>query len=459
MAKGCRPLDVFSVFERVERERSQSKKLALLKGLKGACRVEAEKLLELALDPHVKFYVSEQTLRRLPCPAKASNPGLSFEELYALLGELQKPSYTLKERLELVEALLKKAKSPLECKWVLRLIAKNPRLGVGEELLKRVFPAMSIYEAKPERIKVMLGYDVWQVEDKLEGLIKSHPEWSIEPKYDGLRCLCFVKALKDDVDVRCYSRNGRRLVQAEGLLIEDALLLAKKEGEFVLDGELYAKNWQSTISALFTRKNVNPELLKNVRYFVFDVLSPEEALKGSSVPYKERRKRLKKLLASKRLRRIVEVPFKVRAFKSANEFLKTVKEEANAAIKSGLEGVMAKAWDAPYVPKRSLYWIKVKALKTVDVKVVGVDREGAKEGEIKALIVLYKGKKVRVGSGLSKELRRCLYEHPEDVIGMVVEVAYQEETPDGSLRFPRLVRIRFDKSPKKRFKCLDKVAL
>jgi bifunctional non-homologous end joining protein LigD len=139
-----------------------------------------------------------------------------------------------------------------------------------------------------------------------------------------------------------------------------------------------------------------------------------------------------------------------------------------------LEGVVAKRLASPYRPgARSPDWIKVKNDLTGDF-VVGGWRPGARQ--IGALLVgvpapggglTYRG---RVGSGISvaaerdllaalrplvtragpfgesiprEDSRTATWVRPE----AVVEVKFGERTGDGRLRFPRLLRLRPDKTP------------
>jgi len=144
-----------------------------------------------------------------------------------------------------------------------------------------------------------------------------------------------------------------------------------------------------------------------------------------------------------------------------------------ACAEHGLEGVVAKRLVAPYRPgTRSPDWVKVKNEQTADY-VVGGWRPGART--IGALLVgvpggdalVYRG---RVGSGISaaaerdllaalrplvtptspfaasiprEDARTAIWVRPE----VVVEVRFGERTRDDRLRFPRLLRLRPDKTP------------
>ena len=55
------------------------------------------------------------------------------------------------------------------------------------------------------------------------------------------------------------------------------------------------------------------------------------------------------------------------------------------------------------------------------------------------------GVNVQVGSGLTDVLREQIWKDKELFIGRIIEVRYQEVTPDGSLRFPTFVCFRNDR--------------
>ena len=71
--------------------------------------------------------------------------------------------------------------------------------------------------------------------------------------------------------------------------------------------------------------------------------------------------------------------------------------------------------------------------------------EEAIANRITELKSIFKGVKVQVGSGFSDILREKIWNTPEAFLGRTIEVRYQEETPDGSLRFPTFVCFRNDR--------------
>lgn len=143
------------------------------------------------------------------------------------------------------------------------------------------------------------------------------------------------------------------------------------------------------------------------------------------------------------------------------------------AIKSGLEGVMAKRLDSPYIPgKRSGYWKKIRGTKSAELAICGWEK-GEGKRELGSLILAgyldgqwyYNGK---VGTGISRQEEIMLLEKlmklavlepvfppprgefkspnwvkPE----LVCEVNYLEISNENRLRHPSYKGLRYDKNP------------
>jgi bifunctional non-homologous end joining protein LigD len=146
-----------------------------------------------------------------------------------------------------------------------------------------------------------------------------------------------------------------------------------------------------------------------------------------------------------------------------------------ASRAQGLEGIVAKRLDCPYVPgRRSNGWVKVKNKKTTDVVVGGwMPGEGGRAGRLGALVVgFYEDGELRyagrAGSGFTEsELRRVQalldararddspfaggpkppkqvrFVEPE----LIASVEYSEMTNDGTLRHPVYKGLRDDIAP------------
>ena len=90
--------------------------------------------------------------------------------------------------------------------------------------------------------------------------------------------------------------------------------------------------------------------------------------------------------------------------------------------------------------------MKLKAFHDVDLPIEQLlEGTGKHSGKLGSVVVKYNGVNVQVGSGFSDELREDVWADKDRFIGRIIEVRYQEETPDGSLRFPTFVCFRNDR--------------
>lgn len=111
----------------------------------------------------------------------------------------------------------------------------------------------------------------------------------------------------------------------------------------------------------------------------------------------------------------------------------------------GYEGAMLKNPDGLYTHGRSFDWMKIKAKESLDLKVIDTfPGSGKYVGAVGGVIVDHKGVHVRV-AGLTDLQRWSWSDDPDIILGKTVEVEFQEVTPAGSLRHPRLLRVRGDK--------------
>ena len=146
-----------------------------------------------------------------------------------------------------------------------------------------------------------------------------------------------------------------------------------------------------------------------------------------------------------------------------------------AAAAAGLEGIMAKERNSPYVPgKRTSYWIKIKTRQTVDCIIIGYTKGKGERGSTFGALQLgrYQGERLeyagKVGGGFDersaktilgdlqklKETQRLIKQKPLDDAQtvwvepkLVCEVQYASKASTGLLREPVFIRMRPDILP------------
>lgn len=130
---------------------------------------------------------------------------------------------------------------------------------------------------------------------------------------------------------------------------------------------------------------------------------------------------------------------------------KIVQQELDKQIALEHEGVMVNLANATYEGKRTKNILKVKAMQSADLRIIGFEEgTGKNKGTLGAVIVDYKGNQVKVGSGFSLDDRDYFWNNREELMGTIIEVQYFEESQNQkndsiSLRFPVFLRRREDK--------------
>src|SRR6266568_3817430 len=197
-----------------------------------------------------------------------------------------------------------------------------------------------------------------------------------------------------------------------------------------------------------------------VVYLAFDLLYCD-GYDLREAPLLERKQLLQRLLhASER-------------FRYSDHQLEQGKELFELAKETGLEGIVAKRVDSPYVSDRSAHWVKLKVTKTLDAVVGGWTESRSAALPFGSLLLgLYQGKKLRfighVGSGfdakklgkLSDKLRELATSAcPFDVVPetnekpswvsptLVARVKFSGWTQEHSLRHPVFLALREDARP------------
>lgn len=272
----------------------------------------------------------------------------------------------------------------------------------------------------------------------------SSEEYLFEVKWDGLRCVAFRDLAGT---VRLHDRAFRDLTAD---LPEVAAAARRIPPGSVIDGELVATDCDGRPDYPRLRERLaGGAALRDAiptAYLAFDALY----LDGKPLLRQPVLKRRARLARSVEAGGHLFVP---------DHIEHDGVELFEACLERGLEGVVAKHRQSPYVPgQRSPFWLKVKAVKSDDFVVIG----WLGEEPFDALVVGYHedGRLLpcgTVGGGYDDaaitSIRRALREltsgesplEPPPIMmrpvrwvrpELVVSVRYSEWSPDGTLRFP-----------------------
>lgn len=399
---------MIDLFNQVAKYNSPGMKMELLKEY--PYQEELKSVLRLALDPFITFGITDFD----PASGDEYSPLGHFEVLEKLASR-ELTGGSARRALGLSVRDLDEEYQEL----VRRIIRKDLRCGVGPAL------ALTLYPGIIRTFEVMRAVPLNKT--------KPNPKKSyfIEPKYDGLRAIAVIKGQS----VSLLSRNGLEFTSTDHL--KEPLLRLASGRDMFFDGELENGNFNSSSSAVRRKNQTNTD----TRFHIFDRLEADEW--GSTTrEHSHRRSLLEQDFDRGRL--LGEELQLVPAHRAApEEFMKYY----NHFLDRGYEGAMVKDPMGLYRFRKHKDWIKIKPVNDLDLQVESlVQGEGKYFGMLGAVIVKYKNKRVNVGSGFSDEQRQQFWADPGLIKGKIIEVQFHEETPDGSLRHPRFVRIREDKT-------------
>lgn len=391
------------------------------------------------------------------------------------------------ERLRSAQYLLSNA-TPLEGRYLARLMLEEMRIGVGEGVVKdavaKAFGVPSdviehahqalndlgevafLAKTNPGRltevhitafrpVKMMLAQ-----QGSITSMVETHGKLAAENKYDGSR-FQFHKA-----GGKCaiYSRRLEEMTASLPDVVE--MLDKATDHDVIIDGEVIAiMNGKpmpfQTILRRIRRKHDIGDATEAITLlpWVFDILAAD----GTTLidlPFRERRRILESVMNAYVAPQLVS--------DSAEE----IEAYYHASLDSGNEGIMLKVLDSPYLPgNRGKLWIKIKPeVDTIDLVVTGAEwGEGKRAKMFGSFLLACQDENgdlleiSRVATGIDDSMLSTLYDLFKDKIlaekgktvtfepDVVFEVGYAELQKSTNyeagyaLRFPRFVRLRDDK--------------
>ena len=301
----------------------------------------------------------------------------------------------------------------------------------------------------------------------LEDIFLKSKKWVVEYKYDGIR----IQIHKKNNDIKIYSRNLDDIT----LSIPDATSSIREyihENNIILDAEAVAINkngiilpFQDILKRSKRKYNINSIINDiNIKINIFDILY----LNGESLIdiYLEKRRLILETCNIKKSKFINVDPY------FFVEDTLTINKIYNIAINSGYEGIMIKNPLSKYISGRlKNQWIKKKKYETLDLIVTGgILGVGKRENKVGSFILScwdssysYLIEICKVGTGINNEnieifTKKFIHikNNLSDKIilknpNIIFEIGFDKITKNNknnkySLRFPRIINIRYDKS-------------
>ena len=426
---------------------------------------------------------------------RAFQPTMTLAETESLITRLSE-TRGIKNKTGLLAAVLHRA-SPLEAKYLVKLLAGDLRIGLREGLVEDAIARVFNQSLADVAYANMLLGDIGETATRartddlrnvnmrlfhpmkfmlatpaadLTDVARTMPEeFLIEDKFDGIRAQAHV----ENGRVAIYSRTMDEITHRFPELIEP---LRSLPTAVIIDGEIVPANDElilpfSELQKRLGRKNVGTQLLKAVPVVLvaYDLLYADGKVLIDQ-PLSERRHLLGQLVPDRGALRI-----------SQGKLLREtalLDEEFELARARGNEGLMIKSPGSAYKPgRRGRDWLKLKrAIATLDVAVTAVE---VGHGKRRNLLSDYTfavrrseddNELLNIGkaySGLTDqeltEMTEWFKNHTLQEFGhgrvriveptVVIEVTFDRVQPSKrhksgyALRFPRILRLRPDKTP------------
>lgn len=300
-----------------------------------------------------------------------------------------------------------------------------------------------------------------QLQPQLATLVDAPPgeaaDWLYEIKFDGYRMLARAERGK----VRLITRNGNdwthRLAHLRDALQAMQLPDGWYDGEIIMPGERVPADFQALQSAFDSARTAD------IVYYLFDLpYCAGQDLR--QVPLIQRREVLQRIVERKPQDKV----------RFSTVFEARPQDVVASACRLGLEGVIAKRRDSPYVTRRSGDWLKLKCGHRQEFVIGGyTDPKGSRTGIGSLLLgvhdeqgqLKYAG---NVGTGFNEKTLRELRERMEVLAAatspfapnaeipkkahwvrpeLIAEVAFGEWTRDERIRHSVFHGLRSDKPP------------
>ena len=298
---------------------------------------------------------------------------------------------------------------------------------------------------------------------QLATLVDHPPEgkdWLHEVKFDGYRLLGFLA----NGDVRLYTRNGNDWTEKFPSIVDGLSKLKAESAVIDMEAVVLNEDGKSSFQGLQAALGED-EPAKNIVAYGFDLL----ALNGEDLrnqPLLKRKERLEPLLK------------KSKTIFYSDHVIGHGDEMIAKSCHLGLEGIVSKIADSPYVGGRQKSWLKSKCGARQEFIILGFSKARTGDRALGALYLgYYKDDKLhyagKVGTGftmksakeLAARLIRLKIKTPTldktemgGVIGaelksiqwakpvLLCEVAFTEWTTDGHIRHPSFHGLREDKT-------------
>ena len=378
-----------------------------------------KKVLKYGLDPFTPFNIIKVPKVKEPKRWVGMSEEGRWGAFFDAADECSSREATGHAAIDVMLAALECATTEEE-KWMRKILKKHLAIGASTKTINKVFTGL------------IPTFDVSLAQKFEEKRLKGKHSVALEPKLDGIRCFAIV----ENGTSLLYARSGKLISNFDSTVGAELALLP----DGCYDGEIMGEDFVALMRQAYRKENV---ITKGTYLALFDYLPMSEwnsrdAKMTCNQRYLKLTDNLKSVGELKYLQRVERL--------IVPACFDDIKKWHDKFVHDGYEGAMIKDLEAPYKFGRGYEIMKLKDFHDVDLKIEGLlGGTGKHSGKLGSVMVNYNGVDVNVGSGFSDELRETIWADPLNFVGRVIEVRYQEVTPDGSLRFPTFVCFRNDR--------------
>tara|TARA_A100001515_G_C4577224_1_gene211808 strand:- start:461 stop:1693 length:1233 start_codon:yes stop_codon:yes gene_type:complete len=305
--------------------------------------------------------------------------------------------------------------------WMRKILNKHLAIGASTKTVNSVFPGL------------IPTFDVSLAQKFDMKRIKGKQSVVVEPKLDGIRCFAIV----ENGVARMFARSGKIISNFDNTIGKELI----KVGDGCYDGELMGEDFIALMRQAYRKDDVDTG---GTYLALFDYLPLKEwHTRETKMSCHDRYEKLLDMLSDSEANLDLVQPVER---EDCDVDYDEIKSYHDSYVSMGYEGAMIKDPDAPYRFGRGYEVMKLKAFHDVDLKIESLEEgTGKHAGKLGSVVVSFNGVDVRVGSGFSDDVRESVWADKQAFVGRMIEVRYQEVTPDGSLRFPTFVCFRNDR--------------
>jgi len=393
---------------------------------------------------------------------RSGNDLLHFVELYAkddVIKDFLKYTYDTKKYVYgvSVKTIYEYDLNPKNCDWI-RLVGAIEYLDkertnsydtfnivvdiidefgiIAYTILNRKIPNASLGPASINKVipKLITEFKVMKAKDLVWSKFIETNNYYVERKYDGNNLYI--------IEGKFYTREGHRVYlphlepdvkHVPGVMIVECC---------VEDGKLGTRSKVQGLITKGRKRTISVHEQEQLQFYCIDYIHKDYwDRKFCATHYVDRLTALKSVVLVLPTRYDLVFKLEVTSKAEAKRFLAR-------ELDLGYEGVVIKPKYFYYKWKRDWDWMRYKEAKTADLKVIAWEYgTGVNSTRLGSLVctgtINNQFVKVNIGQGFKDHEREIAF--ADAIVGKIIEVTYNEVTPEGSLTIPIYVGIRADK--------------